>query len=153
MEIKKSFFLDSARTGLKSWNRVDRGPFTIQGQKGKEIGREVPKLSTISWCGICAEPCKKQPLFLKALPWRSSPEPCMPKHAFLDANFRSKSVTIHVFGTKRAIDASYRALDGSGCLPAQQKTLLSVGCGQRTRATRHIGGALCRTICLISAFD
>jgi hypothetical protein len=62
---------------------------------------------------IYAEPCKKQPLFLKALPWRSSPEPCMPKYAFLNANFRGKSVTIHVFGTKRAIDASYRALDAS----------------------------------------
>ena len=113
LEIKKSFVLDSARTWLKIWNRVDRGPFTIQGQKGNEIGRVVPKLSTISWCRIYAEPCKKQPLFLKALPWRSSPEPCMPKYAFLNANFRGKSVIIHVFGTKRAIDASYRALDAS----------------------------------------
>ncbi len=49
LEIKKSFVLDSARTCLKIWNRVDRGPFTIQGQKGNEIGRVVPKLSTISW--------------------------------------------------------------------------------------------------------
>jgi hypothetical protein len=37
----------------------------------------------------------------------------MPKYAFLNENFRGKSVTIHVFGTKRAIDASYRALDAS----------------------------------------
>ncbi len=49
LEIKKSFVLDSARTWLEIWNRVDRGPFTIQGQKGNEIGRVVPKLSTISW--------------------------------------------------------------------------------------------------------
>ncbi len=34
---------------LKIWNRVDRGRFTIQDQKGKEIGRVAPKLSTISW--------------------------------------------------------------------------------------------------------
>ena len=37
----------------------------------------------------------------------------MPKYAFLNANFRGKSATIYVFGTKRAIDASYRALDAS----------------------------------------
>ena len=37
----------------------------------------------------------------------------MPKYEFLNAKFRGKSVTIHVFGTKRAIDASYRALDAS----------------------------------------
>ncbi len=49
LEIKKSFVLDSARTWLKIWNRVDRGRFCIQGQKGNEIGRVVPKLSTISW--------------------------------------------------------------------------------------------------------
>ncbi len=110
-------FLDFARTCLKIWNRVDRGRFTNQDQKGNEIavqiGQVVPKLSTISWCRIYAEPCKKQPLFLKLLPWRSSPEPCMPKYAFLNANFRGKSSTIYVFGTKRAIDASYRALDAS----------------------------------------
>ena len=106
-------FLDSARTCLKIWNRVDRGRFTNQDQKGNEIGRVVPKLSTISWCRIYAEPCKKQPPFLKAFPWRSSPEPCMPKYAFLNANFRGKSVTINVFVIKRAIDASYRALDAS----------------------------------------
>ena len=29
--------------------RVDHGPFAFQGQKGDEIGRVVPKLSTISW--------------------------------------------------------------------------------------------------------
>ena len=38
LEIKQSFVLDSARTWLKIWNRVDRGPFTNQGQKGNEIG-------------------------------------------------------------------------------------------------------------------
>ena len=63
--------------------------------------------------GGYTEPCKKQPLFLKLLPWRSSPEPCMPKYAFFNANFRGKSVTIHIFGTKRAKDASYRGLDAS----------------------------------------
>ena len=43
-------------------------------------------------------------------------------------------------------------LSSTGCLPAQQeKTLLSVGCGQRTRKPRHICGALYRTIYLISA--
>jgi len=45
--------------------------------------------------------------------WRSSPEPCMQKYAFLNANLRGKSVTIHVLGTKRAIDASYQARDAS----------------------------------------
>ena len=63
MEIKKSFVLDSARTWLKIWNRVERGRFTIQGQKGNEIGRVVPKLSTISWRGIYAEPCKNNLFF------------------------------------------------------------------------------------------
>ena len=43
-------------------------------------------------------------------------------------------------------------LSSTGCLPAQQeKTLLSVGCGQRTRTPRRICGALCHVICLISA--
>jgi hypothetical protein len=41
LEIKKSFVLDSAPTCLKIWNRVDRGPFTIHGQKGNEIGRVI----------------------------------------------------------------------------------------------------------------
>jgi hypothetical protein len=104
--------LDFARTCLKIWNRVDRGRFTNQDQKGNEIGREVPKLSTISWCWIYAEPCKKQPLFLKLIPWRSSPEPCMPKFAFLNANFRGKYATIHMLGTKRAIVAI--SPDGAG---------------------------------------
>jgi hypothetical protein len=36
-------------------------------------------------------------------------------------------------------------LSSTGCLPAQ------VGCGRRTRTPRHICGALCRTICPISA--
>ena len=113
LEIKKSFVLDSARTWLKIWNRVDRGPFTIQGQKGNEIGRVVPKLSTISWCGFTRNLAKNNLFFQKLLPWRSSPEPCMPKYAFFNANFRGKSVTIHIFGTKRAKDASYRGLDAS----------------------------------------
>ena len=106
-------FLDSARTCLKIWNRVDRGRFTNQDQKGNEIGRVVPKLSTISWCGFTRNLAKNNLFFQKLLPWRSSPEPCMPKYAFLNANFRGKSVTINVFVIKRAIDASYRALDAS----------------------------------------
>jgi hypothetical protein len=31
---------------------------TNLGQKGNEIGRVDAKLSTISWCGIYAEPCE-----------------------------------------------------------------------------------------------
>jgi hypothetical protein len=43
-------------------------------------------------------------------------------------------------------------LSSTGCLPAQQeKTLLSVGCGRRTRTPRHICGAICRAICPMSA--
>ena len=43
-------------------------------------------------------------------------------------------------------------LSSTGCLPAQQeKTLLSVGCGRRTRTPRRICGALCRAICLVNA--
>ena len=106
-------FLDFARTCLKIWNRVDRGRFTNQDQKGNEIGRVVPKLSTISWCGFTRNLAKNNLFFQKLLPWRSSPEPCMPKYAFLNENFRGKSVTIHMVGTKRAMGASYRALDAS----------------------------------------
>jgi hypothetical protein len=57
--------LDSARTCLKIWNRVDRGRFTNRGQKNNEIGRVVPKLSTRLWSGFTADFDKKQPPFFE----------------------------------------------------------------------------------------
>ncbi len=47
-ENRRKVVLDFARTCLKIWNRVDRGRFTIQDQKGNEIGQSVPKLYTYS---------------------------------------------------------------------------------------------------------
>ena len=144
-------FLDSARTWLKIWNRVDRGRFTNRDQKGNEIGRVVPKLSTISWRGIYAEPCKKQPLFPKALPW---PQLTRAVHAEICVSQRKLSwqICYHTCVWHQACNRY--VVSSTGCLPAQQeKTLLSVSRGQHTRAPRRICGALCRYICIISACD
>ena len=144
LEIKKSFVLDSARTWLKIWNRVDRGRFTIQGQKGNEIGRVVPKLSTISWCVIYAEPCKKQPPFLKSSPMAQLTRAV---HAEICVSQRKLSWQICYHTCVWHQTCNRCVLSSTGCLPAQQETtLLSVGCRQRTRTSRHICGALCRTI-------
>ena len=151
MEIKKSFVLDSARTWLKIWNRVDRGPFTNQDQKGNEIGRVVPKLSTISWRGFTRNLAKKQPLFLKAPP---DGQLTRAVHAEICVSQRKLSWQICYHTCVRHQACNRCVLSSMGCLPAQQeKTLLSVDCGRRTRTPRHICGALCRTICLISACD
>ena len=91
----------------RPWSVYYSGP---KGQRNRPSGSKVINDFVVR---ILRGTLQKQPPFLKALPWRSSPEPCMPKYAFFNANFRGKSVTIHVFGTKRAIDASYRALDAS----------------------------------------
>ncbi len=142
-------FLDFARTCLKVWNRVDCGRFTNQDQKGNEIGQVVPKLSTISWRGIYAEPCKKQPLFLKAPPMAQLTRAV---HAEICVSQRklSRQICYHTCVWHQACNRC--VLSSTGCLPAQQeKTLLSVGCGRRTRTPRHICGALCRAICRISA--
>ena len=84
----------------------------FQGQKGNEIGRVVPKLSTISWCGFTRNLAKNN-VFFKSSPMAQLTRAVQPKYAFVNAKFRGKSVTIRVFGTERAIDASYRALDAS----------------------------------------
>ena len=55
--------MDSARTGLKIWNRVDRGQFTNRGQKNNEIGRVHPKLSTRLWSGFTADFAKTTSFF------------------------------------------------------------------------------------------
>ena len=64
----------------------------------------------------------------------------------------SWQICYHTYGWHQACNRC--VLSNTGCLPAQQeKTLLSVSRGQRTHTPRHICGALCRTICLISACD
>ena len=144
----KKFRFGFARTWLEIWNRVDRGPFTIQGQKGNEIGRLVPKLSTISWCGFTLRNLAKNNLFfLEALPWRSSPV-----HAEMCVSQCKLSWQI-CYNTCVWHQACNRCvLSNTVCLPAQQeKTLLSVSRGQRTNTPRHICGALCRDMHIISA--
>ena len=141
--VVRSFF-NSARTCLKIWNRVDRGRFTNRDQKGNEIGRVVPKLSTISWCVIYAEPCKKQPPFLKSSPMAQLTRAV---HAEICVSKRKLSWQICYHTCVWHQTCNRCVLSSTGCLPAQQETtLLSVGCGQRTRTSRHICGAICRTI-------
>ena len=150
LEIKKSFVLDSARTCLKIWNRVDRGRFTNRDQKGNEIGRVDPKLSTIRGADLRGT-LQKTTSFSKAPPMAQltravHAEICVSQHTL------SWQICYHTCVWHQACNRC--VLSSTGCLPAQQeKTLLSVGCGQRTRAPRHICGALCRTIYLIGACD
>ncbi len=85
---------------------------------------------------------------IRAFAARLPADKCMPKYVF--QRKLSWQICYHTCVWHRACNRC--VLSSTGCLPAQQeKTLLSVGCGQRTRAPRHICGALCRTIYLISA--
>ncbi len=84
----------------------DRGRFAYQGQEGNESADEWIQSYQQFRRGIHAD-------MEKLLPWRSSPEQCMPKSASLGANVRGESVTIHALGTRREKDAAYRTLDAS----------------------------------------
>jgi hypothetical protein len=113
LEIKKTFrfgFGSDVAEKLESsrpWSVYYSGP---KGQRNRPSGSKVIDDFVVR---DLRGTLQKTTAFSKLLSWRSSPEPCMPKYAVLNANFCGKSVTIHVFGTKRAKDASYRALDAS----------------------------------------
>ena len=151
LEIKKKFRfgfgsdvaenLESSRT----WSVYYSGP---KGQRNRPSGSKVIDDFVVR---IYAEPCKKQPLFPKAPPMAQLTRAV---HAEICVFQRKLSwqICYHTYIWHQACKRC--VLSRTGCLPAQQeKTLLSVGCGQRTRMQRHICGALCRTIYLISACD
>ena len=141
--------LDFARTCLKIWNRVDRGRFTNQrpkGQRNRPIGSKVINDFVVP---DLRGTLQKTTSFSKSSPMAQLTRAV---HAEICVSQRKLSwqICYHKCFCHRARNRC--VLSSTGCLPAQQeKTLLSVGCGQRTRTPRHICGALCRIICIISA--
>ncbi len=135
--------MDFARTCLKIWNRVDRGRFTNQDQKGNEIGQVAPKLS--NFVVRIRGTLQKTTSFPKSSPLAQLTRAV---HAEICAS-QCKLTWQICYNTCAWHQACNRCvLSNTGCLPAQQeKTLLSVSRGQleRTHTPRHICGALYRT--------
>ena len=142
-------FLDSARTSLKIWNRVDRGRFTNQRPKGQRNRPSGSKVINDFVVQDLRGTLQKTTSFSKSFPMAQLTRAV---HAEICVSQRKLAwqICYHKCVCHQARNRC--VLSSTGCLPAQQeKTLLSVGCGQRTRTPRHTCGALCRTICLISA--
>ena len=153
MEIKKSFVLDSAPEDVaenlesgestRPWSVYYSGP---KGQRNRPSGSKVIDDFVVR---DYAEPCKKTTSFSKAPPMARLTRAV---HAEICVSKRKLSWQICYHTCVWHQTCNRCVLSSTGCLPAQQeKTLLSVGCGQCTRTSRHICGAICRTICILSA--
>ena len=105
-------FLDFARTCLKVWNRVDRGRFTNQDQKGNKIGKWFQSYQRFRGADLRGT-LQKTTSFSKS---SLMAQLTRAVHAEICVSQRKLSwqICYHTcVGTKRAIDASYRALDAS----------------------------------------